>query len=85
MRTIRTRKVPRNHVKAEATEKHPAQVEVINEAFTPSAEEIDHARKVIAAFDAKPGAGTVGLDGAMLDRPHLVLARALLADAGIDT
>ena len=64
---------------------HPAQVEVINEAFTPSAEEIDHSRKVIAAFDANPGAGTVGLDGAMLDRPHLVLARALLADAGIDT
>lgn len=63
---------------------HPAQVEVINQAFTPSAEEIDHARKVIAAFDANPGAGTVGLDGAMLDRPHLALAKALLADAGLD-
>ncbi|AKM06770.1 HpcH/HpaI aldolase/citrate lyase family protein [Pelagerythrobacter marensis] len=62
---------------------HPAQVEVINEAFTPGEAEIAHARKVIAAFDANPGAGAVGLDGAMLDRPHLVLARNLLADAGL--
>lgn len=64
---------------------HPAQVDVINEAFTPSAEEIAHARKVIAAFDANPGAGTVGLDGAMLDRPHLALAKSLLADAGLQS
>ncbi len=64
---------------------HPAQVEVINEAFTPGEDEIAHARAVIAAFAANPGAGTVGLDGAMLDRPHLTLAQALLADAGIDT
>ncbi|WP_128892269.1 CoA ester lyase [Erythrobacter sp. HKB08] len=58
---------------------HPAQVPVINEAFTPSEEEIAHARAVVAAFEANPGAGTVGLDGAMLDRPHLALAEALLA------
>lgn len=64
---------------------HPAQVEVINEAFTPGEDEIAHARAVISAFAANPGAGTVGLDGAMLDRPHLLLAQALLADAGIDT
>lgn len=63
---------------------HPAQVEAINDAFTPGEEEIAHARKVVAAFDANPGAGTVGLDGAMLDRPHLALARNLLADAGLD-
>lgn len=60
---------------------HPAQVPVINEAFTPSEEELAHARAIIAAFDANPGAGTVGLDGAMLDRPHLELAKALLASA----
>lgn len=60
---------------------HPAQVPVINEAFTPSAEELAHARAIIAAFDANPGAGTVGLNGAMLDRPHLDLAKALLASA----
>lgn len=63
---------------------HPAQVEVINDAFTPDEDEIAQARAVIAAFAANPGAGTVGLDGAMLDRPHLLLAQALLADAGID-
>lgn len=63
---------------------HPAQVDVINEAFTPGEDEIAHARAVIAAFAANPGAGTVGLDGAMLDRPHLALAQALLADAGVD-
>jgi len=60
---------------------HPAQVPVINEAFTPSDEELDHARAIIALFDANPGAGTVGLNGAMLDRPHLALAQALLASA----
>lgn len=60
---------------------HPAQVPVINDAFTPSEEELAHARAVIAAFEANPGAGTVGLNGAMLDRPHLDLAKALLASA----
>ncbi len=60
---------------------HPAQVNVINEAFTPSEEEIAHARAVVEAFAANPGAGTVGLDGAMLDRPHLALAQALLKSA----
>jgi citrate lyase subunit beta/citryl-CoA lyase len=61
---------------------HPAQVEPINEAFTPSAEELAHARAVVQAFADHPGAGVVALDGAMLDRPHLVLAERLLADAG---
>jgi len=58
---------------------HPDQVPVINAAFTPSPDEIAHAEKVLAAFDANPGAGTVGLDGAMLDMPHLKRAQALLA------
>lgn len=61
---------------------HPAQVDVINEAFTPSAEEITHARAIVQAFADNPGAGTVGLDGQMLDRPHLALAERLLAEAG---
>jgi citrate lyase subunit beta/citryl-CoA lyase len=60
---------------------HPAQVPVINEVFTPTVEAIARAKAVIAAFDANPGAGTVGLDGVMLDRPHLARARALLARA----
>lgn len=58
---------------------HPAQVEVINAAFTPSAEEIAKAREIVALFDANPGAGTIGYEGGMLDRPHLSRAQQLLA------
>jgi len=58
---------------------HPDQVPVIQTAFTPSAAELAHARAVVAAFDANPDAGTVALDGKMLDRPHLVQARKTLA------
>ena len=61
---------------------HPAQVAVINEVFTPSAEQIAKAKAVVAAFAAKPGAGTVGIDGKMYDRPHLMRAQALLARIG---
>jgi citrate lyase subunit beta / citryl-CoA lyase len=61
---------------------HPAQVAPINAAFTPNAEELAHARAIVQAFADNPGAGTVGLDGAMLDRPHLMLAQRLLAEAG---
>ncbi|MDE0511927.1 MAG: CoA ester lyase [Gammaproteobacteria bacterium] len=57
---------------------HPNQVETINNAFTPSTEEVEFARRVIAAFDASPGAGTVQLDGKMLDMPHLKQARGTL-------
>lgn len=60
---------------------HPAQVEPINAAFTPNAEELAHARAVVQAFTDHPGAGVVALDGAMLDRPHLALAQRLLAEA----
>jgi citrate lyase subunit beta / citryl-CoA lyase len=58
---------------------HPAQVDVINEAFTPSAEELAWAREIVDLFAANPGAGTIGHKGAMLDRPHLARAQALLA------
>ncbi|MGS1017103.1 HpcH/HpaI aldolase/citrate lyase family protein [Allosphingosinicella humi] len=57
---------------------HPDQVPVINAAFTPSEAEIAYARAVVAAFEASPGAGSVSLDGRMLDRPHLVQARRVL-------
>lgn len=57
---------------------HPAQVPVINAAFTPSAEEIAHAEAVVAAFAANPHAGALQLDGKMIDRPHLVQARRIL-------
>lgn len=58
---------------------HPTQVDVINRAFTPTPQEIARAQTVVDLFAANPGAGTIGLDGAMLDRPHLVLAKAVLA------
>lgn len=58
---------------------HPDQCEIINAAFTPSPEELDHARKVVAVFEQNPGMGTVGLDGVMFDMPHLKQARNLLA------
>ncbi|UZF57893.1 CoA ester lyase [Gordonia polyisoprenivorans] len=56
---------------------HPAQVDTINEAFTPSDDEIVHARRVVEAFT--DDVGTVALDGKMLDMPHLVQARRVLA------
>ncbi len=62
---------------------HPAQVAGINESFTPSEAEIAHARRIVAAFAAASGAGTVGLDGKMLDIPHLKQARGVLAQAGL--
>jgi citrate lyase subunit beta/citryl-CoA lyase len=58
---------------------HPAQVPIINAVFEPSAEQIAHAKRVVAAFAAQPGAGAVGIDGKMFDRPHLVRAQALLS------
>jgi citrate lyase subunit beta/citryl-CoA lyase len=61
---------------------HPSQVPVINEAFTPSEAEIAHAQAVVAAFDSNPGAGALSLDGRMIDRPHLVQARRVLAAVG---
>ena len=57
---------------------HPAQVPVINAAFTPSEAEVAHARAVVAAFDANPGVGALQIDGKMIDRPHLVQARRIL-------
>jgi citrate lyase subunit beta/citryl-CoA lyase len=62
---------------------HPAQVPVINAVFTPTATQIEKAQKIVAAFAAKPGAGAVGIDGKMYDRPHLVRAQRLLASLDI--
>jgi citrate lyase subunit beta/citryl-CoA lyase len=60
---------------------HPAQVRAINESYMPTLEEIEYAHRVIAAFEAAPGAGTVGLDGKMIDIPHLKQARGVLTQA----
>ena len=60
---------------------HPAQVAIINECFTPSAAEVDHAQEILAAFAANPGAGTVGLGGKMIDIPHHKQAERIVAEA----
>ena len=58
---------------------HPAQVPVINDAFSPTDSELSHARAVIAAFAAQPNVGTLNLEGKMIDRPHLTQAERLVA------
>jgi citrate lyase subunit beta/citryl-CoA lyase len=60
---------------------HPDQVAIINSAFTPTEAELSHARAVVAAFEANPGAGALSLDGRMIDRPHLLQAQRTLAAA----
>jgi citrate lyase subunit beta / citryl-CoA lyase len=60
---------------------HPDQVATINAAFTPSGEELEWSRRVVDTFESNPGLGTVGLDGKMLDMPHLKQARRVLAIA----
>ncbi len=60
---------------------HPAQVPIINAAFTPSARDVAHANAIVAAFEAQPGAGVLSVDGKMVDRPHLVQARRILERA----
>ena len=57
---------------------HPAQVDVINRAFVPTTAEIDRAERIVALFDENPGAGALGMDGEMIDRPHLVQAERIL-------
>ncbi len=62
---------------------HPDQVAIINEVFSPAPEEIANAQKIVAAFATNPQAGVLAIDGAMIDRPHLVKAQRLLARAGL--
>ncbi len=57
---------------------HPAQVPIINAAFTPSEDEIRHAAEIVAAFEAQPEAGVLSVGGKMVDRPHLLQAQRVL-------
>jgi len=57
---------------------HPAQVPVINQAFAVSQEDLAWARKVVQAFAENPEAGTIAIEGKMIDKPHLTLARRLV-------
>jgi citrate lyase subunit beta/citryl-CoA lyase len=60
---------------------HPAQVPVINAAFTPSSEDVAYAEEIVAAFEAHPDAGVLSVGGKMVDRPHLMQARRVLERA----
>ena len=62
---------------------HPDQAAPINAAYSPDEAEITHARRVVAAFAAAPGTGVVGMDGKMLDMPHLKQANRLLQVADL--
>lgn len=57
---------------------HPEQVAIINRVFTPSTASIARARAIVAAFAANPGLGVIGIDGEMVDMPHLKRAERLL-------
>lgn len=61
---------------------HPAQVEIINAAFTPDAEELSRAQRIVSLFSENPEVGVVSMDGEMLDRPHLLQAQKIIAMAG---
>jgi citrate lyase subunit beta/citryl-CoA lyase len=57
---------------------HPAQVDVINRAFVPTAAELERATRIVELFAENPDAGTLGMDGEMIDRPHLLQAQRIL-------
>jgi citrate lyase subunit beta / citryl-CoA lyase len=61
---------------------HPDQIPIINACFSPSAEQISEARMIVDAFAAQPDAGTLGINGKMVDIPHLKAAQKTLAAAG---
>jgi citrate lyase subunit beta/citryl-CoA lyase len=58
---------------------HPDQIAAINRCYAPSEAEIERARKIVAAFEANPEAGTLAIDGRMVDIPHFKAARKILA------
>jgi citrate lyase subunit beta/citryl-CoA lyase len=60
---------------------HPAQVPVLNEVFSPTQAELEHARKIVVLYEAAlaEGRGAIGLDGALVDIPLYDHAKWLLA------
>jgi citrate lyase subunit beta/citryl-CoA lyase len=66
---------------------HPAQIDAINAGFSPSTAEIEHARRVVAAFEEaeQQGRGSTSLDGMVIDVPVVKRARAVLELADLDS
>ena len=60
---------------------HPAQIDIINETFSPSPEDVAYARRVMAAWDEAEaaGRGSLSIDGRMVDVPVVKRAQNLLA------
>jgi citrate lyase beta subunit len=65
---------------------HPNQTPIVNRAFSPSPEEVERARRLVAAFDDQlaAGAGAFTFDGRMVDMPMLVAARKVLARSMVE-
>ena len=57
---------------------HPAQVEILNEVFTPSDEQLAEAHEIVEAFESSGETGVMSIRGKMVDQPHLAQARKLL-------
>lgn len=60
---------------------HPSQIAVINEAFTPSRDELHKAEEIVNAFAANPNAGVLQIRGHMVDAPHLKQAHRIITMA----
>jgi citrate lyase subunit beta/citryl-CoA lyase len=60
---------------------HPAQIEIVNEGFSPTAREVDWAKKVVAAYEEAnvASSGSVSVDGQMVDAASIKLARNTLS------
>ena len=58
---------------------HPDQIDTINRAFVPTSAELERAARIVTLFEDNPDAGTLGMDGEMIDRPHLLQAQRTLA------
>ncbi|MDR2593987.1 MAG: CoA ester lyase [Fibromonadaceae bacterium] len=57
---------------------HPSQIETINNVFSPTSEEIDRANRILEAARTNPGRGAVAIDGRMVDRATIRLAKKLV-------
>ena len=60
---------------------HPAQIETVHRVFRPTDDEVESARRVVEAFEAAPGEGTMAVDGRMVDLPVVKRARWILRSA----
>jgi citrate lyase subunit beta/citryl-CoA lyase len=58
---------------------HPRQIAAANEGFAPSSAEVEHARRILAAWAEAAGAGVIQMDGKMIDRPVVLAAERVVS------